>query len=137
MEILDVVKPLVYLSSAYSKGDQGLNTRFQCQMWDKMMTDGVVAPIAPLWSHFQHCIFPRKYDDWMAYDLQVILRVDAMLRLDVRHEPLDYTQVESTGADMEVAYANRIGVPVFTSLNMLYKWVDEEWKASARNFASS
>src|SRR3954470_3513635 len=70
-------RPVVYIASPYTKGDPAINTHFQCELWDKMMTDGKVWPVAPLWSHFQHTTFPRKYEDWVAYDLALIARYDA------------------------------------------------------------
>src|SRR5438477_12764451 len=83
-------RPVVYIASPYSKGDPAINTHFQCQMFDRLMNDGVVWPVAPLWSHFQHTMFPRTYKDWVAYDLAMIPRYDACLRLNVEYPQLKY-----------------------------------------------
>ncbi len=116
-------RPIVYISSPYTNGDQGLNTRFQCEVWDQLMTDGLVWPVAPLWSHFQHIILPRKYDDWLDFDLAMIKTYDACLRLNSTFKDLDYLVVESKGADMEVAEFKRMMKPVFYSIEDCYDWV--------------
>lgn len=122
-------KPLVYIASAYTKGDVGINTRFQCEIWDRLWTDGLVAPLAPLWSHFQHVLFPMPYQSWVEYDSQIIPRCDALLRLNAVHKPTGYFQAESSGADGEVALATALGIPVFFSVETLYQWSRTEWKA--------
>lgn len=119
-------RPLVYLASPYSQGNVNLNTRFQCEMFDKLMNDGIVWPIVPLWSHFQDVMFPRAYEDWMDYDFALLDRCDALIRLDARHTPTGYHQHASTGADREVAYVSDVlGLPVFFSIRELYSWADE------------
>lgn len=87
------------------------------------MNDGLVWPIAPLWSHFQHTLFPRKYEDWIAYDLAMIPSYDACLRLNVDYKPINYYQDKSSGADGEVAEFKRLGLPVFYDTESLYEWV--------------
>jgi hypothetical protein len=86
------------------------------------MNDEVVLPIAPLWSHFQHLVYPRPYQDWIDYDLELIDRVDAVLRLDASCERINYHQHRSTGADGEVDHAAKLGFPVFYSIDDLYEW---------------
>lgn len=118
-------RPIVYIASPYTRGDQSINTRFQCETFDKLMNDGVVWPYAPLWSHFQHGVFPRAYQEWIDYDLALCQRFDACLRLDATFKGggLDYHQHESSGADGEVACFQRQGKPVFYNVEDLYKWV--------------
>ena len=115
-------KPVVYLASPYTKGDPAINTHFQCKMFDQMMNDGIVWPFVPLWSHFQHVVFPRNYKDWIAYDLAILERFDACLRLDAELPSLSYKVTESSGADGEVARFEALGRPVFYSLKDLYDW---------------
>jgi hypothetical protein len=81
-------------------------------------------PVVPLWSHFQHTIFPRQYKDWIAYDLALLCRYDACLRLDTVNEKLNYHQHDSSGADGEVEEFKRLGKPVFFSKPELYEWVN-------------
>lgn len=117
---------LVYVASPYSKGDPAINVRFQMQIFDELMRDGVVYPYVPLWSHFQHLMYPLPYDMWLEYDLEAIIpRCNAVLRLNavMRDRPHQfYKQAESSGADKEVELAERLGIPVFYRIEDLYKW---------------
>ena len=117
-------RPVVYIASPYSKGDPAINTHFQCSVFDRLMNDGRVLPIAPLWSHFQHTLFPRPYKDWVSYDLALLERYDACLRLAAEIPGLGYAESESSGADGEVRTFQELGKPVFRSIEDLYKWVD-------------
>ena len=115
-------KPVVYIASPYTTGDPAINVNFQCVMFDKMMNDGVVWPVAPLWSHFQHTVFPRDYDDWLEYDLAMLPRYDACLRLSASCPHTGYLVSESSGADREVEHFRDAGKPVFFSIHACYEW---------------
>jgi hypothetical protein len=115
-------RPLVYIASPYTHGDAALNARSQCALWDELLSDGVVLPLAPLWSHFQHCIFPRAYADWVAYDLALLPRCDALLRVPAEYLAMRYRVDRSSGADGEVEEMRRIGRPVFFGKPELYEW---------------
>lgn len=124
------MKPIIYIASPYTKGDVAVNTRFQCEVFDKLMNDEIVYPVAPLWSHFQHIMFPRHYKDWIEYDKALIPRLDACLRLDAYHNNIsygEYHQHDSSGADGEVALFKSLNKPVFYSYEDLYKWVNTSW----------
>ena len=117
-------KPTVYIASPYTRGDAAINTHFQCKIFDQLMNDGKVWPIAPLWTHFQHTVFPRAYKDWIDYDKALLPLYDACVRLSAEMPELDYSESESSGADGEVAYYESVGKPVFRSISDLYEWVD-------------
>lgn len=118
------MKPVVYIASPYSKGDPAINTHVQCAVFDQMLTDGIVVPYVPLWSHFQHTLFPRHYQDWIEYDLSILHKFDACYRMlaEVNRGKLSYRVSESSGADGEVARFVADGKPVFYSLDELYDW---------------
>jgi hypothetical protein len=120
-------RPVVYIASPYSKGDPAINTHFQCKMFHRLMDDGIVWPVAPLWSHFQHTVFPRPYKDWVDYDLALIQRYDACLRMDAIYSETNYFATRSPGADGEVAEFKRLGKPVFYSVKDLYEWVEKQF----------
>jgi hypothetical protein len=120
-------KPFIYIASAYTKGDPAVNTNFQCRIFDELMNDGIVWPYCPLMSHFQHTLFPRHYTDWLEYDLAVLHKMDACVRLTATNERIQYSVAESSGADGEVAYCEKIGVPVFWSIQEMYDWA-RNWK---------
>lgn len=118
----------MYIASPYSNGDPVKNTHFQCKTFDRLLSDGKVWPVAPLWSHFQHILFPRPYLDWIAFDQALLPLYDACLRLNADLPELNYAESRSTGADNEVAYYQSVGKPVFHSIDDLYKWVDDNNK---------
>src|SRR5258708_6634287 len=117
-------KPIVYIASPHSKGDVAMNTHFQCKIFDQLLSDGKVLPVAPLWSHFQHLLFPRPYHDWIRYDQEMLRLYDCCLRLTASIPAHDYKQQESSGADAEVGSFERMGKPVFYAIEDLYVWVE-------------
>jgi len=115
-------KPLVYVSSPYTHGDPSINTHFQCTVFDRLLTGGLVIPYVPLWSHFQQAILPRTYNDWIKYDLDLIRSANfsACLRLAAENPSLGYRVNKSAGADVEVALFQELNRPVFYSIESLY-----------------
>jgi len=98
----------VYIASPYTKGDTAVNVRRQLDAVEELMNLGF-APFAPLYSHFQHMVHPRPYQDWIDIDLQWVEACDCLLRLDG----------ESSGADGEVEFAKQLGIPVYYSVEDL------------------
>ncbi len=99
---------VVYIASPYTVGDISKNVRAQIDMADKLALLGYI-PRWPTASHFWHVVHPHDYEFWMDLDLKEITRCDALLRLPG----------ESPGGDREVRHAQRIGVPVFFSVEEL------------------
>ena len=95
----------VYIASPYTIGDVAVNVKRQLDCADELMNLGF-APFAPLYSHFQHMAHPRPYTDWIKVDLEWVASCHCLLRLEG----------ESTGADGEVAHAEKLGIPVFYSI---------------------
>lgn len=79
-----------------------------------MRLDGRVTPICPHWSLTQDLIAPIPHQSWIDYDLELVARCDAVLRIDG----------DSVGADIEVEYAKSHGIPVLYRLVDLYEWAD-------------
>lgn len=79
---------------------------------------------AGLWPHVPHLTYyldlrkPRHYETWMAVDLAVLRRMDALLRMEEA----------SPGADREVGWAKVLGMPVFWTETEVIAWA----KAAAR-----
>lgn len=117
-------KPTVYIASPYSKGDPEMNAHFQCKIFDQILGEGKVLPVAPLWSHFQHILFPRPYQDWIDYDQAMLNLYDCCLRLNVILPHVNYEETKSSGADAEVETFKRMGKPIFYTIEDLYCWVD-------------
>jgi hypothetical protein len=121
--------PTVFIASPYTKGDPAVNTHFQCKIFDQLLTDRQVLPVAPLWTHFQHLLYPRPYKDWIDYDQAMLRLYDCCLRLDAEvssaEKKYTYLETQSSGADAEVATFIKNGKPVFYSIADLYTWVSK------------
>ena len=98
----------VYIAAPYTKGDVAVNVRSAYEAANRLADLGF-APFVPHATHFWHLLFPRPYEFWLALDNEFLPCCAAVLRLPG----------ESNGADKEVALAQRLGLPVFTSVREL------------------
>jgi hypothetical protein len=89
--------------------------------------EGIVA-ICP---HLNTMFFTGAAPDsmWLDGDLELLRRSDAVLLTD--------NWEKSSGARAEVEEANRVGIPVFTSLAALVMWRDARVVESLSAFGSS
>ena len=101
---------IVYISGPYSKGDPVINVRNAVKAADDVLEAGFI-PLCPHLSHLWHTISPKPWEEWMRIDLELLQACKAVLRLPG----------ESKGADMEVAEAKRLGIPVYYSIEELVK----------------
>jgi len=93
-------KPLVYVAGPIT-GDPFGCVR-QAMGAFRMIRHAGCVPFLPQLSIVGEMVDPQDYEAWMAYDLDVIEHCDAVYRL----------RGESPGADREVAFARRLGIPV-------------------------
>lgn len=120
-------KPLVYIASPYTQGDKELNVRAHVRMYELMMDEKVVTPIAPLLAHYVQSRLKRTWDQWMEHDLELIAHCQAMLAIDAMvYTPkpsnlLVYAQRESKGRAQEMEFATQLGIPIFSDRAELYK----------------
>lgn len=96
----------VYIAGPYSTGDQAVNTRNAIQTANILFDLGII-PFVPHLTHFWHFMSPRPYEDWMVIDFEWVTRCDCLLRLPGA----------SSGADREVALAEKNAIPVFHSVS--------------------
>jgi hypothetical protein len=96
----------IYVAGPYSKDDVAQNVRNAIGAAEALVWWGLV-PFVPHLTHLWHLMCPHKIDFWYKYDLEWLARCDCLLRLPG----------ESTGADAEVVEAQRLGLPVFYSVN--------------------
>lgn len=96
----------VYVAGQITKGDQALNVRAAIDAATTLLHNGI-SPFVPHLTWFWHMVHPGDYEDWLTYDFEWIRRCDALLRIPG----------ESAGADREVAFAESIGIPVFTEVS--------------------
>lgn len=103
-------RPVVYISSPYTLGDVAVNVKRQLDVANELLMSGF-APLAPLYSHFQHMAHPQHYSVWLDLDKTWVAISDCVLRLPGK----------SSGANMEVAIAEARGIPVYYSVEDLQK----------------
>jgi len=109
----------IYIASAYTIGDVAANVKTQIDVANELMNMGF-NPYVPLYSHFQHMIHPRPYQDWIERDLEWINVCDCLLRIPGK----------SSGADMEVQYATDLNKPVFYSKEELFSYYEKNKQRS-------
>lgn len=105
-------KKLVYISGPFSLGQTDENVHYAIKLANEMIDDGVVTPIVPHLNLLMGVVRPRPYDDWLAYDMEVLAHCDAVFRLPGF----------SAGADAETRSALADGQIVFHSKAALYTW---------------
>lgn len=95
------MKPLVYVSGPMT-GDPYGCVRQATDAFAALRLAGCV-PFLPQLSVLHEIVDPQPYEEWLAYDLDVIAHCHAIIRL-----PGD-----SPGADRECDMARNLGLPVF------------------------
>jgi hypothetical protein len=85
---------LIYVAGPYTKPDPVENTHRIIHIADALWDLGVV-PVVPHLTLFWHFLRPRTYEEWLHYDLHLMARCDAVLRVPGA----------SNGADGEVSFA--------------------------------
>lgn len=93
-------KPLVYVAGPIT-GDPFGCVR-QAMGAFRMIRHAGCVPFLPQLSVIGEMVEPQDYEGWMAYDLDIIEHCDALYRL----------KGVSAGADREVEFARRLGLPV-------------------------
>lgn len=126
----------IYIAGPISKGDLCHNVNQATEAFTALAKAGL-APFCPHWSvyskpanTFGHDVICKgtiagnesmSHADWLGIDLPWVAVSDALLRLPG----------ESTGADMEVGEALRIGIHVFFALEHALDWAARHQAAAA------
>lgn len=95
-------KPLIYVAAPYSSSPVA-NTRAAIVAGMALWETGLAAVIVPHLTMLADLVEPRDLETWYQFDLDQLAHADALWRLTGA----------STGADLEVAFANDLGIPVF------------------------
>lgn len=110
----------VYVSGPItSSGDRIRNIRAALDAAHELRRHGL-HPFIPHVHDLWELVHPVEYGDWMRFDLAWLSRCDALLRLPG----------PSKGADMEVAEAERLSIPVF------HRWTDIVVEQARREIAA-
>lgn len=114
-------KPMIYVAGPISTGGDILgNTRRGIQVGEQIRRGGFV-PFIPHLSVYQEILTGTvSWEEWLTYDEEIILRCDGVFRMEGA----------SKGADREVEFAKRHGIPVFQTLGAMELWRDTgNWTA--------
>lgn len=98
-----MTRPLIYISGPITKGQPSRmhNVAVATQAFHYLLKRGVYA-FVPQWAALvDYCLEDCRYDEWMELDFAVIERCDVLVRLPG----------ESKGADLEVEFATKLGIP--------------------------
>lgn len=106
-----VKKPVVYIAGPYTNPDPVENMHRAVKIADSLLD--VCVPLVPHLTGTWHMISPKPYEVWLELDIAHMERCDAVYRYPGA----------SSGADGEVAHAEKIGMPVFFSEDDLRAWV--------------
>lgn len=108
-------RPLVYLAAPYTTPDPVTNTHTAIKVASELIDGGLVTPVVPHLTLVWNLVDPREVEFWYAYDLAILARCDAVLRMPG----------VSTGADAEVQFAADRGIPVLNSMEELVAWAHQ------------
>lgn len=95
------MKPLVYVAGPITTDPFGC-VRQATQVFTALREEHLV-PFCPQFSVISEMVKARSYEEWLAFDFEVIENCAAVIRLPG----------ESPGADRECEFAKSIGLPVF------------------------
>lgn len=102
----------VYVAGPLTVGDPEENLNNVLDAAEKLRELGFAPFVPHLYVHW-HARHPHPWEHWMELCLQELRQCRYMIRLPG----------ESYGADVESAYADTIGVPVFKSVEALVKHI--------------
>lgn len=113
-------RPLVYVAGPYSYPDPERNTAKTLVTAMRLQNSHLVTCVVPHLNLFWDKVLPEamRYEYWLDYDIALLGRCDAMLRLP------GY----SVGADAEEEWANNRMIPVFHTEHAMLDWA-EKWLA--------
>lgn len=112
IELVD--RPLVYVAAPYTHPDPVENTHDAIKTADSLHASGLVTCVVPHLTLLWNMISPQPPDHWYAYDLALLARCDALLRLPGSSE----------GADEEVRFAEDRDIAVFYAADALMAWAN-------------
>lgn len=95
-------RPLLYLAAPYTRDDPVENTSKICRVADHIYQASKWVPVIPHLTLLWHLVSPHPVDFWYDYDLHLLRRCDAIVRLPGL----------STGADREMKVADSLGLEV-------------------------
>ncbi len=108
-------KTIVYIAHPYAHPDPVANTHLAIMWAETLLYHGFV-PYIPHLNFAWHLVSPKADVFWYDYDINFLLRCDAVLRVGGA----------SKGADNEVSIAKRNKIPVFNYIVKLKEWSESK-----------
>jgi hypothetical protein len=99
---IERVNFLVYVAAPFSEGDNATNIRLSMCYSQRLFDSGLV-PFNPLLLNQHFIVHPADWTKAIQWCLSYLTKCDALVRIPG----------VSSGADIEVAMAEKIGIPVF------------------------
>lgn len=110
------MKPLCYISSPYTEGDQVANAAYAMRVVSSL-AGGPVIPLSPLAMVSMQLVVEWSHAQWMQYDLDLLSRCQCMIVYGTE----DMIE-RSAGVQAEMKFARDNGIPLFGSRYHLYAW---------------
>lgn len=104
-----VQRKRIYVAGPISKGDTLAHIANGIHAADRLLEIGFLPFCPHAMSAHWHMLHPKSHSQWMDFDLQWVAVCDGLLRIPG----------ESIGADLEVAFAEENGIPVFHDIEDL------------------
>ena len=95
----------VYISGPYSQPSTSYNVRLAIEAANTLLLAGF-APFVPHLNWGWDLIYPHSYDTWLNWCVAWVPACDRLLRI----------HGASPGADIEVALAKELGIPVYYTM---------------------
>jgi NTP pyrophosphatase (non-canonical NTP hydrolase) len=113
------LKPMVYVAGPIATGgDIPGNTHRGIKLAEELRLKGFMTFCPHLSVVTEIVCGTSTWDSWLEYDEQILLRCDAMFRMEGA----------SRGADREEKFCNEHGIPVFRRIPHLEAWKDWIWR---------
>ena len=107
---------MVYVAGPYTIPDPVTNTTAALRAATYLLDTGLVIPVVPHLTMFWQLLHPHDHIVWLRYDVEMLKRCDALVRLPG----------VSVNVDNEVNIADQLRLQVFTELTDVPPWA-ERW----------
>ncbi len=105
------MKKLIYIAAPYTYPDPVENTHKVIKLAERIIGAGYT-PYIPHLNLLWHLVVPHSQEFWYTYDLEILKRCDALLRMDGSSE----------GADREVQFAKDNNILIIYGIDDLINW---------------
>lgn len=112
------MRPLLYMAGPYTNPDPVANTHAVCKAAMHVYEQTQWCPVVPHLSLLWHAVTPRHEVHWYEYDLHLLRKCDAIVRLPGA----------SVGADNEIVFARNHGIEIVSFESLPIEAI-EAWRS--------